>query len=165
MSTSDSDNAQDTLASKSPCVFWLSKTPSKKTAKILSAPPSPPISPPPPYNVSAIRVYTCFSTSRLKPYSIMMFFAKKSAPLSVPLSATPPPQRRERTTRITLTHYFCSTFQAWGRPRCLNLPKLDSYNRTLLLQLFPIVKCAFQLMQTLHTGVLNNLFVTTSNPD
>ena len=105
------------------------------------------------------------STSRLKPYSIMMFFAKKSAPLSVPLSATPPPQRRERTTRITLTHYFCSTFQAWGRPRCLNLPKLDSYNRTLLLQLLPIVKCAFQLLKTLHTGVLNNLFVTTSNPD
>ena len=45
-----------TLASKSPCVFWLSKTPSKKTAKILSPPPSPQISPPP-YNVSAIRMY------------------------------------------------------------------------------------------------------------
>ena len=46
----------NTLASKSPCVFWLSKTPLKKDAKILSAPPSPP---PPPYNASTIRMYTC----------------------------------------------------------------------------------------------------------
>ena len=49
----------NTLASKSPCVFWLSKTPSKKTPKILSAPPSPPIPPPSPYNAITIRVYTC----------------------------------------------------------------------------------------------------------
>ena len=48
------DNGADvTLASKSPCVFWLSKTPSKKNAKILSAPPSPPIPQPPPYNASS----------------------------------------------------------------------------------------------------------------
>ena len=38
--------------------------------------------------------------------------AKKSAPMSVPLSTTPQPQSSERTTRITLTYYFCFTFQA-----------------------------------------------------
>ena len=38
--------------------------------------------------------------------------AKKSAPMSVPLSTTPQPQSSERTTRITLTYYFCFNFQA-----------------------------------------------------
>ena len=33
------------------------------------------------------------------------------------------------------------------------------------MQLLLIVKCAFQLLQTLHTGHVNNLFVTTSDPD
>ena len=68
--TIDLHIGNNTLTCKSSCVFWLSKTHQKKTAKILSAPPSPPIPPPAPYNAS-------FSCSQKKGYSLPPFAPQK----------------------------------------------------------------------------------------